>query len=310
MKRIALILLFFVLGGCYAFAQNDYSYFYFEGDQQTPFYVKVEGQMQPRYGQNHFIIPNLAEGYTHFEILFQKNEYPPQKFFLEVPKNGCRGFVLHKVDDQKFTLLDLQQRKYIPADNTKEEGTVDASLADVPATEIPEFKATEKSSRPARKHHREDSAGRLSLLAGDSVMRLTENKDTITGTPKVSADGSFISGVVLNGNNDTANGLKPLSNTDCPNAMSNEAFEDFALKLLDKDGDDSRLKYLKKQVNTNCFSTEQVRIIAKNLTMQSSRYEAVKMLYGHTSDQENYGRLESLFNTPFLKEKFKAILHP
>ena len=310
MKRTVLVLLLFVLGNGFLFAQSDYSYFYFEGDQQTPFYVKVEGQMQPRYGQNHFIIPNLAEGYTHFEILFQKNEYPPQKFFLEVPKNGYRGFVLHKVSDQKFALLDLQQQKYIPADNTKEEGTAGALTAYAPPSTVPAFKPAEKNKKPNRKHYREEATGSLSLLPGDSVMRLTENGDTNTESPKAGADGSFINDIVLNDNGERDNSLPPTANTDCPNAMSNEAFESFALKLLDKDGDDNRLKYLKKQAGANCFSTEQVRIIAKNLSMQSSRYEAVQLLYRHTSDQENYGRLESLFNTPFLKEKFKAILRP
>lgn len=303
--------MFLVLGSSFLFAQSDYSYFYFEGDQQIPFYVKVEGQMQPRYGQNHFIIPNLAEGYTHFEILFQKNEYPPQKFCLEVPKNGFRGFVLQKVGDQKFALLDLQQRKNIPADNTKEEGAAGAFMAYVPPTAVPDFKPAEKNKRPARKHYREDAAGKLSLLPGDSVIQLNGSGDSVPKSPKVSADGSFMNDIVLNDNGDKGdNSLPPTANTDCPNAMSNETFENFALKLLDKDGDDNRLKYLKKQANANCFSTEQVRIIAKNLSMQSSRYEAVKLLYGHTSDQENYGRLENLFNTPFLKEKFEAILRP
>ncbi|HET8573302.1 MAG TPA: DUF4476 domain-containing protein [Edaphocola sp.] len=318
MKRIALVVLFFVLSGSYAVAQNDYSYFYFEGDQQTPFYVKVEGKMQPRYGQNHFIIPDLAEGYTHFEILFQQNEYPPQKFFLEVPGNGFRGFVLHKINDEQFALLDLQQQKYIPADNTKEEGAAGmlSPLSDASPAVTPAFKPASETGRDKRRRH-EDMNGRLALLAGDTVIRLSDNNDTVPAgrEQKMTADGSFLNGIVLNGNNNEINAktdgsLPPVPNTDCPNAMSNEEFEGFALKLLDRDGDDNRLKYLKKQLNIYCFSTEQVRIIAKNLTMQSSRYEAVKMLYRHTSDQENYSRLESLFNTPFLKEKFNAILHP
>lgn len=309
MKRIALILLLFILGNNTLLAQSDYSYFYFEGDLETPFYVKVEGQMQPRYGQNHFIIPNLDEGYTHFEILFQKNEYPPQKFFLEVPKNGFRSFVLHKASDQKFMLLDIQQQIYIPANNTKDQGAAGNIKTYVRPLPKEALKSGKESSRPS-KHIARGSSGSLSLFPEDSILKLSQNKNTDSVSYQSSTEGAFINDIVLNDNGKTSSKQAQIANTDCPNAMSNEAFETFALKLLDKEGDENRLKYLKKQATSYCFSTEQVRIIAANLSMQSARYEAVKLLYQRTSDQKNYNRLESLFNTPFLKEKFKAILHP
>lgn len=298
-----------------AFGQHGYAYFYFEGDQETPFYIKVEGQMQPRYGQNYFIIPNLGAGYTNFEILFQQNQYPPQKFLLDVPDGGFRGFTLHKINDKQFSLFDLQQRRYIIAGNKKEDDKAPVSgqyFYDAPQEEELSV-VPEKTKKPRRSINE----GSLSLMNDDTDIVLPEKKVKKPDSGKT-AD-SFLDGIVLNQQEAeeegvvagrTAGGLPPVANSDCPDAMSNEAFETFALRLLRKDDDDSRLKMLKKEMNNYCFSTEQVRIIASNLKGQSSRYEAVKQLYLHTSDQENYGKLESLFNTPFLKQKFVEILNP
>src|SRR6185437_11361514 len=73
--------------------------------------------MQPRYGKNYCIIPHLATGIINIQILFQQNIYPPQKFTILVPDNGCRGFLLVKKGGG-FSLYDLQQNFYLPAGNS------------------------------------------------------------------------------------------------------------------------------------------------------------------------------------------------
>lgn len=313
MKKLAIVIAVFCsFLPLPSFGQNGYAYFYFEGDQQTPFYVKVEGQMQPRYGQNHFIIPDLGAGYTHFEILFQQNEYPAQKFLLDVPDGGFRGFALKKINDKQFALYDLQQKKYILAGNKKEDDAA-PEFNNIPVE--PTAVAVKKKRVPKQT----DQPGSLALFSGDTTLVLPDNSAAANGNKgkDTASQDVFLKGIVLNDNTNSdqviirdAGTLPPVANTDCPNAMSNEEFENFALKLLNKDEDDSRLKFLKKETNNHCFSTEQVRIIVKNLKGQSARYEAVKLLYRHTSDQEHYQELESLFNTPFLKEKFAQIINP
>jgi hypothetical protein len=91
-----------------------FSFLYFQGDKQLPFYVKLEGVMMPRYGGNHCILSELSAGTAHVEILFEQNKFPAQKFTVNVPENGFRGFMLHRGIDG-FTLYDLQQKKYLPA---------------------------------------------------------------------------------------------------------------------------------------------------------------------------------------------------
>ena len=93
-------------------AQQPFSYVYIQGDKQTPFYVKINGQMLPRYGKNYNIISELSPGTIEIEILFQQKIYPSQKFTIDVPQNGSRAFLLNK-QDKTFALYDLKQKKYV-----------------------------------------------------------------------------------------------------------------------------------------------------------------------------------------------------
>jgi len=95
-----------------------FSYVYIQGDKVTPFYVKMDGVMMPRYGKDYCILSELSPGLKHIEILFQQNVFPAQKFNILVPENGCRGFLLNK-QEHGFVLYDLQQKKYL--DPTKDQ---------------------------------------------------------------------------------------------------------------------------------------------------------------------------------------------
>jgi hypothetical protein len=93
-------------------AAQPFSYVYIQGDKITPFYVKMDGQMMPRYGKNYCILSELAPGPIHIEILFQQKVFPSQEFTINVPENGSRGFLLSRQGDG-FGLYDIRQKKYI-----------------------------------------------------------------------------------------------------------------------------------------------------------------------------------------------------
>lgn len=353
MKYIGILLASMFLLVQLSFAKS-YAYIYIEGDKQTPFYVKLEGQMLPRQGKNYCIIPNLDAGITNIEILFQQNKYPPQKFVIKVPAEGSRGFVLHKVNDRQFALHDMQQGIYLVSGNTAEDDQVSATA---PVTEIP------VNNTPVAQNTNVDQTQDLPAF---STEKKTKKKKPVSQAqeeaPKEAKEnGRFISDIELNADgNRNANGAEPipefegtkpatkrkaakktkkedteevsladineeikkstaevaksadqgLPNTDCKSPMSSEDFENFALKILDKTDDDARLKALNKNKGRLCFTTEQVRIIANNLDTQSGRYEVARILYSQTSDQDNYPRLESLFKTNYLKDKFREIINP
>ncbi len=343
-----------------AFAGN-YSYVYIEGDKQTPFYVKMEGQMVPRLGKNYCIIPNLASGVTYLEILFQQNAYPAQKFAINIPEGGSRGFVLQKVNDRQFALYDMQQGNYIVAGNKPEDDRIPeatqqpvVSPVDNPVAATPNTNAGTEEPLPAFGEGKKNKKAKSKPVKEQPVKEETKSNDRFIGNMELNTDGgqpttaeplpdfntTKPAPVAVKGkkkakpkaaetetslaaipdeeesNSQPAKEVKETSNdqgipnSDCKTAMSSEDFENFALKILDKADDDARIKVLSKSKGRQCFTTEQVRIIANNLDTQSGRYDVVKMLYAQTSDQSNYYLLESLFKTNYLKGKFKEIINP
>lgn len=344
-----------------AFAGN-YSYVYIEGDKQTPFYVKMEGQMVPRLGKNYCIIPNLASGVTYLEILFQQNAYPAQKFAVNIPEGGSRGFVLQKVNDRQFALYDMQQGNYIVSGNKPEDDRIPetvqqpaATHTDDPVAAVNATNAGTEEALPAFGQEKKNKKTKNKPVKEQPAKEETKSDDRFIGNMELNTDGAQqttaerlpdfntskpvpvvtkgkkkakpktidteTSLAAINDEEESSND-KPaktekegnndqgIPNSDCKTAMSSEDFENFALKILDKADDDARIKVLSRNKGRQCFTTEQVRIIANNLDTQSGRYDVVKMLYAQTSDQSNYYLLESLFKTNYLKNKFKEIINP
>ncbi len=339
-----------------SFAGN-YAYVYIEGDKQTPFYVKMEGQMQPRLGKNYCIIPNLAAGVTYLEVLFQQNAYPAQKFAINIPEGGGRGFVLQKVNDRQFALYDMQQGNYIvsgnkPEDDRMPEAGIQQPIANSdskPATAVTEpvaedglpvfeKKPKKTKAKPAKEQAAKEEQPKDSRFIGDMELNsdggktaseplpdfnapkpvpVAKNKKKSKPAPQKENKETSLAAIpdeeegtdnkVAEPKQESANDTG-IPNSDCKTPMSSEDFENFALKILDKADDDARIKVLSRNKGKQCFTTEQVRIIANNLDTQSGRYDVVKMLYSQTSDQSNYPMLESLFKTNYLRNKFREII--
>lgn len=356
-KRILIIgILLAMLAGIRVVAK-EYAYVYIEGDKETPFYVKVEGQMMPRYGKNYFILPNLDEGVMHVEILFQQNIYPAQHFAINVPPAGSRGFLLKKIADQKFGLYDLQQGSTLVAGNKATEDVyalpatsmkaIDATAAvalqkdDKPSdSDLPDFEPELK--KPAKPTQQPREATSKSTA---SVKRKSESQKAITEEPETVSkpEDRFLSDIEFNpqnnekgktakqnskskNKNDDLPALKEqeLKNEtteqqaesstnnavagNCSEPLSNQAFEQLALRVLDAVDDNARLKALKKNSKNVCFTTEQVRILANGMETQSARYDVAKDLYMQVYDKEQFPKLESLFKTNYLKAKFRELL--
>lgn len=319
-------------------AQN--AYFYIEGDQLTPIYVKVEGKMVNRLGKNYAIIPNLAAGYTHFEILFEQNKIPPQKFILEVPESGARGFVLNKVNDQQYALYDLEQKKFILAGNNIGDDYVLPSIAERHQEEQNFYQlGKEVSAREVILQYGQTNRETISTAKNKEALFIEDvilndesrNQKTINHvrTPKqrirytseelekselAHLNENFEPHVPLkvkttSSKHEIENELPPIPNTDCPSSMSNQEFEQVALKFLNLDDDTQKLRFLRRRSNKDCYSTEQVRILANNMESQSGKFEVVKMLYIQTSDQNQYPELEHLFESLYIKSAFKELLN-
>jgi hypothetical protein len=203
MKYIATLLASVFLLVQVSFAKS-YSYIYIEGDKQTPFYVKLEGQMLPRQGKNYCIIPNLDAGITNIEILFQQSKYPEQKFVVKVPEGGSRGFVLQKVNDRQFALYDMQQGIYLVSGNTAEDDHIPTAsqVAEVPVNNTPVVQNTttdQGQDLPA-----------FSTEKKTKKKKVTKPVQEEAPKEEVKADSRFISDIELNADGSKASGADPI----------------------------------------------------------------------------------------------------
>ena len=297
-----------------------FSYVYIQGDKQTPFYVKLDGEMQPRYGKNYCIIPQLAPGTLQLEILFQQNEYPPEKFTIKVPANGYRGFMLTKKDGA-YALYDLQQRFYLPPGNDIEDDVMPVAKAVVQATTT----EPESAARPVAK-----KATATNSTNTKPVKKTIQPEPTEINTNQ---DPRFIDNIELNNErtfqneaitketteNTSIAEIEPISetvgedpvkngvsNSDCPKPISNSNYREI-LEKAKKRGDKNRLKYLLEQTD-NCYTTIQVRALARSLSNDPERYTFLKEVYPRVTDQSSFPSLVVLFASKEWKDYFKLIL--
>ncbi len=274
-------------------------YVYIQGDKQTPFYVKFEGEMMERYGKNYSIISDLAPGPINIEVLFQQNVFPAQKFVVNVPENGFRGFLLMKKGDN-FSLYDIHRQTYVQAGNTANDDIIAANDASTttytqPTEKAPELVAETIEQQPAV-----------------SNTQVAEN-NPVTTTPVTNSGPKFIENIELNNertiqNAPTINTVPgdAMRNSDCPTPINSELFDAIYKRSAEK-SESTRLKYLLSRMD-KCYSTLQVRLLANTLPNDPERYTFLKRVYSRVTDQSAFPALENLLTAEEWKEYFRLII--
>ena len=330
LKNIIAIIIAFASSALSITARSQqFSYVYIQGDKQTPFYVKLEGEMQPRYGKNYSIISQLAPGAINIEVLFQQNIYPPQHFAIRVPEDGSRAFMLTK-KGSSFSLFDLQQQFYLAAGN---------NAAD---DHIPTYNPGDNyvATNSNATYHQETTNNYSNTTTTRPVNTAPVNKpqnnttynNSSTSTRQTNnKEPQFIENVELNNERTIQPNTEPIAtntepetntemavpeaaapkrsfaiNSDCPQAVPDGAFQDIYNKMNGKT-DKTRLKYLLGKLDY-CYTTSQLRILAKGLNNDPERYAFLKQAYPHATDQGNFAALENLLTTREWKDYFRLIM--
>jgi hypothetical protein len=309
-----------------------WSYVYIQGDKKIPFYVKLEGQMLPRYGKNYCIIPELGPGTIHLQILFQQNEYPPVDFNVLVPDGGHRGFLLVRKDDQ-FSLYDIEQRFYLLPGEEGEDQLPDVNSLTastnraperVPVKEDSKKKAVPKETVTAKKTSTSKSPGPKKTNSNEPKFLDNielDNEATDKGAPPPSrvkkpahrTEEKNESGEEQDyrqtdaGVNLTAD-AQEIINSDCPEPIANSEFDKIYNSAQEKRESQKRVIYLLDKAKSNCFSTRQAYYLAKQLPTEPMRYSFLKRVYPRITDQQNFSMLEdNLFTKTEWKDYFRSI---
>jgi len=285
--------------------------------------------MLPRYGKNYSIVSQLAPGSITLEILFQQNVFPAEKFNIQVPENGGRGFLLTKREEKNqaqgnyYVLYDLQKKIYLePLDSAAEKSMNDAtavnkktntnSPADVTNTEQNTAEHPQQTPPPAANNnpHFIDSVelnnNRVLKSPDTTTVENDKINDAVTNNTLTKPDASHATPVTNNDESKGAVSEKEVINNDCPNAISSEKFENIYNTLLTKN-DSEKLGFLLNNLD-NCFSTGQERQLANKLIYEADKYVFVKAVYNKTTDSSNFYTLQDIFETDSGKKSFNLLL--
>ncbi len=318
--RVFFTAILFLLLSVSAYADR-FSYVYIQGDKNTPFYVKFEGEMLPRFGKNYYIISELAPGPISIEILFQQNVYPPQKFMINVPESSFRCFLLMK-KEAGYVLYDIHRQFYLPADNKLEDDHIDLPVVTAYNNDV----YTPVVPTPIAK----ETIGNTEIVEPPAPKRPKTNtvivKKKITEAKPVSkikvneSSPAFIGGMELSNNKtQTGTGMLPAGgqtvqkskiaviNSDCPTAMSNNQFEAL-LKRVNSKTYTERLKIIFDKMD-NCFTSNQIRILTKTLSGDDMRFTLLKKAYPRVTDQSTFVTLENLLSSEEWKGYFRDMVH-
>lgn len=297
---IPVILLFSGMSPCIA---QDYSYVYIQGDKSIPFYVKLEGEMLPRYGKNHAIISRLEPGVIRLEILFQQNAYPAHTFRIKVPENGNRSFLLTK-RTEGFALFDLQQGFYLQAGNDPGDDQAPVREGSYTPVAYREQASPEPIDIPVKetKPPRKETAPRktpVEKIAAPVVPAVPP------GTPQFLDDIELYNEHTIRPDNkltaDTGSDIIP--NSDCPEPVTEARVQSIYRKTLTYTTEEARLGYLNGQTN-NCYSTEQAALLVQTMESNAARYSWLKKIYPRITDQSAFGSLSELFSDEAWKSHF------
>lgn len=319
---------------------QSYSYLFIQGDKKTPFYVKKEGEMMPRYGKNYSIVSRLKGGELRIQLLFQQNEFPPEDFIILIPENGSRSFLLTQKEDE-FLLFDLQQKFYLSPGNTAADDRLPNAFRETVAgsAKMPETqpaiqqepvvgntakKAVEKRveiEQPAKQEIEQEPKEKKSIFIS--------NGTPTSASEKINNEPRFLDNIELNKvtpdnslpvKNDTE--TKPtnsnwdtetqplLRNSDCPVAMEENEFSRFYSSFTSTADEEERLAILIKEIPSNCFFTWQARTLANALSGDAARFSLLKNIYPRISDQIQFHLLDDLLTTDVWKEAFQQLISP
>lgn len=314
---------------------QSYSFVYIQGDKQVPFYVKLEGEMLPRYGKNYCIIPKLEPGPINVDILFQQNTYPPQHFVILVPENGYRGFMITKKGDQ-VSLYDLQQQFYLPAGNTADDdhapavksapppviaaAAASAATGNTDTTPVitnnpPQIKDTEAT---AVTKTREQPVAATTPPANDGQPKFLDNIELSNNHAAPAAAATVTTNAAATATTAASNdataeppAMTPantLVNSDCPKPLGDDAFDAIYRKAVEQDNEESKLGFLNQQLG-NCYSANQAGVLAKLMDSDAARYTFLKKVYPRITDQAAFPSLEKLFSNEQWKSYFQKLIN-
>ncbi|PJJ76449.1 uncharacterized protein DUF4476 [Thermoflavifilum aggregans] len=110
LRRIIYGLVMWMITWCMAgYAQEEKHFVYIQSDQHQLFYVKLNNQIISANPPGYVVLSPVPPGKLDIVIGFPRNEYPEQRYQINLPPHQDKGYLLKRINDREFALYDLHQ---------------------------------------------------------------------------------------------------------------------------------------------------------------------------------------------------------
>lgn len=109
LKRVAGMMVWMLSWCVAAHAQDEKHFVYIQSDQHQLFYVKMDDQIISANPPGYVVLSPVPPGKLDLIIGFPRNEYPEQRYQINMPAHQDKGYLLKRISDREFALYDLHQ---------------------------------------------------------------------------------------------------------------------------------------------------------------------------------------------------------
>lgn len=265
-------------------------FLYIQGENQQPFYLKMEGVIYSSSASGHIIIPRLENGPVDMIVGFPRSQWPEQRFKVDI-KSADKGLVLKNKAGISWLLQDLQTQSSI-------EGQALVSAKEV-GKETEKKKTDDPFATSLADAINDPGIRDVDLVKNENKAPVVKKTTPpVVSNPPVSkpVDTALLAKPVVKDVKSVQGEVKPVvaAPKPAPVAVSTEPFVNEVKKLFEnKSGEVLNLKYVDrngKSIDTVYVSfdveveVDSISIHAENLIKQQDSITATKMITEKVKD--------------------------
>ena len=315
-------------------AQQEKHFVFIQSENKQPYYVSLNGQTYNSTKSGYTIISQLLAGKYYFIIGFPKNQYPEQKFIVDINMNDRgTGYSLKQFAEKGWGLFNILDYSIIMADNgttvlkkdtelVKTDSIVSANKKDTAMTAIAKADSVSVTNQKEK-----DTIKTSSIPDSDSVLKnntgaaaakigmpVTTEKKIIKSFELIAA--TSVDQIYIDRSRKKADTIAifiPLTQkTDtvpvikrCQSTATDDDFHKIRLDMAAATTNEFMLVTAKNYFKIKCYTIVQIKNLGVLFLSEESRLQFFETAKPFLSDPENYPSLESQFIKPESIEKFR-----
>jgi hypothetical protein len=285
----------FILFSCSLLAQSS-RFIYIQSENKQPFYAIVGGVNYSSSPNGYLTLSKLPMGNCNFVIGFAKNQYPEQKFVLNLQND--EGYSLKQANGKDWSLFNLQDFTTVMANQAVADNNVAKETEAAPVVTPPPAASAAVSEKVTVHIGVTKSFEKVGSTGIDQVY--IDRSNTSTDTIAVFIPASNTNPVSSVSNNNVITNVKQCV------VASDDDFRKARLQLASAVNETEMLQAAGNIFKEKCFLTEQLKNLGALFLSEENRCTFFIDAKQSVADKQNYLTLQSQLNSSGLIRKFKS----